>query len=300
MLKWLTESQNTKTRNRLVFCVFCVAILCSTQASAFEVKYTASGETIQWSERSVSYVIDPTVRGIEAGVVKSAVNAGFTVWTAVPTSFLSLVYEGVVLGESEGFSQSEANTNVVRFEDGTFMYDDAVLAVTLLTYESESGILLDADIVVNSAGYDFTVDPQAGSNQHDIQNTIAHEVGHFVGLAHTADDEASTMYPVAPPAETAKRTLSENDKDGISFLYPVLDDGTRAPGSEPGPTRLPNQSPSGGDPSTDETEQSTSSSVTLERVELGFNCTQTGASSGGFGWLVALAGAILLGRRRLR
>jgi len=284
----------------LAICALALGLAVSSQASAFEVKYTASGETIQWSERSVSYVIDPTVRGIEPGVVKGAVNAGFTVWTAVSTSYLSLVYEGVVLGEMEGFSQSEANTNVVRFEDGAFLYDDSVLAVTLLTYESESGILLDADIVVNSAGYDFTVDPQPGSNQHDIQNTIAHEVGHFVGLAHTGDDEASTMYPVAPPAETAKRTLSENDKDGISFLYPVLDDGTRAPGSDPGPTRLPSHNPSGPGSSTAETEQSTSSSVTLERVELGFNCAQSGSSAQGLGWMVALIGGLLFGRRRLR
>ena len=252
--------------------LFGVLLALPTGANAFQVKYTPNGEIIQWAENIVSYSIDPTFDGVQPSVAKAAVNAGFAVWTAVPSSYLQLKYEGALFGELEGYDQSGENNNIVRFEPETFRYDQTVLAVTLLTYESDTGVLRDADIIVNVASHDFTVDPPPGSGSHDIQNTIAHEAGHFVGLAHEVEDHTATMFPVAPSAETTKRTLSLDDEDGISYLYPAMDS-RREPGSEPVPSPSSPEVPAA-------RESLPNHSVRLERVELGLNCQSIPNRSG--------------------
>lgn len=284
-------------RRALASAVVLLGMVMSGPSQAFQVKQTPSGEVIQWPSTSVQYVVDPTTDQAPASVVKGAVNAGFSVWTAVPTSYLRLEFAGAVSGVREGFHPSGENQNVVRFEESNFLYDDSVLAVTLLTFETETGVLLDADIVVNSGRFEFTVDPRPGSGGHDIQNTIAHEAGHFVGLAHETTDDAATMFPMAPPEETGKRSLGRDDQDGISFLYPVVDDGQEGPVMTPGPQRLPDSDGPSPDPAAEEPGQS----VSLDRVQIGVNCRQAAGQSGsGRTWLLFLLVSLGVTARRRR
>ncbi|HVE87584.1 MAG TPA: matrixin family metalloprotease, partial [Myxococcales bacterium] len=53
----------------------------------------------------------------------------------------------------------------------------------------------------------------------DIQNTITHEVGHFLGLAHDQDPE-STMYFSASPGELKKRSLDPGTAQFVCDAYP--------------------------------------------------------------------------------
>lgn len=277
----------------LMVAAVCLGFLRS--ASAFQIKYTPSGEIIQWTENVVPYAIDTNLPGVEPSAVKGAVNGSFGVWNAVPTAYLQLRYDGVLAGEREGYVSNGENHNIVRFEGDAFRYDQSVLAVTLLTYESDTGVLRDADIIVNIVEHEFTVDPTPGSGSHDIQNTVTHEAGHFVGLAHELEDTSATMFPVAASGETTKRTLAQDDMDGISYLYPTADT-TAEPGSAPGPTQLPSSGPS----STHQ-ESLPSHSVRLERVELGFNCSSAPTRRAPLHLVLPIIiGLVVFGRRRTR
>jgi hypothetical protein len=130
--------------------------------------------------------------------------------------------------------------------------DQNIIAVTTVTYDSGSGRILDADIEVadwdglGSAlstpatnGWYFSCGddvPQCrsygddGCSFIDLRNTLTHEVGHFVGLAHvarTAANHAVTMYPDTGPLDVQKRDLSADDVAGVCAIYPV---------EEPSPT----------------------------------------------------------------
>ena len=70
---------------------------------------------------------------------------------------------------------------------------------------------------MNGGGFSFSTEtPRDG--QIDALNTLTHEAGHFLGLDHSSDHEA-TMYAQAPPGEIKKRSLETDDKNGICFLY---------------------------------------------------------------------------------
>jgi MYXO-CTERM domain-containing protein len=61
---------------------------------------------------------------------------------------------------------------------------------------------------------------QEGCVDTDLQNTATHEAGHFLGLSHSPEPDA-TMYASAPIGETAKRTLADDDVAGLCELYPA-------------------------------------------------------------------------------
>ncbi|MDB4987842.1 MAG: hypothetical protein JWN04_3020, partial [Myxococcaceae bacterium] len=52
----------------------------------------------------------------------------------------------------------------------------------------------------------------------DLQNVATHEIGHFLGLAHSADARA-TMWCAAERGDHEKRTLESDDELGLCAMY---------------------------------------------------------------------------------
>ena len=115
------------------------------------------------------------------------------------------------------------------------------IALTTTTFNNKTGEIFDADIEFNGLGFVFsTVDGPACSNPPprpalncvatDVRNTLTHEVGHVVGLDHPdlssepgidhANDRDVTMYSSASLGEVNKRTLHQDDIDGLCEIYP--------------------------------------------------------------------------------
>ena len=158
-----------------------------------------------------------------------------------------------------GFNPKGKNTNVIvwltdHWGNDQADYDPQALALTTLTFISdegneEDGRILDADIEFNSVTKQFTTDPTRDKNAYDIQNDLTHELGHVLGLDHTCydgwfskrptDDQGhpipdcspasqlpveikeATMYPYSQPDETDKRSLEQDDIDGVCGIYPT-------------------------------------------------------------------------------
>jgi parallel beta-helix repeat protein len=86
-------------------------------------------------------------------------------------------------------------------------------------YELSSDFWLNSDLLWNADDPEFTTncDPNSNPLEYDIEDIAAHEIGHFVGLAHVDDPEA-TMCPWIIQCEIKKRTLEEGDMEGARFL----------------------------------------------------------------------------------
>ena len=123
--------------------------------------------------------------------------------------------------------------------NGVFWHDDAwppelvtdAIAQTVL-HTDATGNLHDTDIHVNGAAYRWSLDG-AGATL-DARGVLTHELGHALGLGHSQDPRA-TMYATHPPG-TSWRSLEQDDRDGVSALYP----GKGAAGcDEPGSAACP-------------------------------------------------------------
>jgi len=116
------------------------------------------------------------------------------------------------------------------------------IALTTTTFNNRTGEVLDADIELNGAGFVFSTGdgpacpnppprPAKSCVATDVRNTLVHEVGHVVGLDHpdlspelTVDhthDRETTMFSSASLGDTNKRTLHQDDVDGLCAIYPL-------------------------------------------------------------------------------
>lgn len=109
-----------------------------------------------------------------------------------------------------------------------WQHQDAAIAITTTSYNPKTGRILDSDIEFNTPSFIFTtvdspVCPATQPSQScvvtDIQNTSTHELGHVLGLAHSAN-ASSTMYARANPGELTKRVLDADSKSFVCQVYP--------------------------------------------------------------------------------
>ena len=113
------------------------------------------------------------------------------------------------------------------------LHSPGVIATTTTTSNLFTGQIKDSDIELNdSVAADgsknvFTAvdgDPcvdlnQTGCVRVDVQNTVTHEAGHSIGLAHSPNPQA-TMYASTTDGEVSKRVLGSDDVQAICDIYP--------------------------------------------------------------------------------
>lgn len=121
-------------------------------------------------------------------------------------------------------TQTPDGSNLICFctSGVVFNQNDGTLALTVTT--TSGSIIVGASIFFNPnpTGVCFATDNSVSSCangtdfKQDLQTVATHEVGHFIGLDHSAVVRA-TMYPFAPALETQ---LSWDDVAGAALLYP--------------------------------------------------------------------------------
>jgi hypothetical protein len=228
-------------------------------------RVNGNGPWLYWSMRGHSFQID--ARGtpdVPDGSEFDAVRRSFATWAAVTCSNLTfLEVPPAATDRHVGYVQGGTNQNLVlwrtascasavpagdpcRTEGGcSNKYDcwdgeSGAIATTTTTAVTSTGEILDADIELNDFGFTFTTadgPPCTGGSRvgcvaYDVQNTVTHEAGHTLGLAHSADPSA-TMYAFAPLGQTSKRTLVADDIQGICAIYPKDDVTSVTPGVMP-------------------------------------------------------------------
>lgn len=209
-----------------------------------------------WKEGTISFTQnqrgDPDAPG-EAAF--EAVSAGYSAWNAVAgrCGNLRLEEQPRTLRKDVGYDpRASDNLNVVVFRSKAcnngvvpagddcwtegdcnnlydcWQYSAATIGLTTTTYDRNTGRIYDADMELNSGNFRFTtVDapPCVGGAaiscvSSDVQNTVTHEVGHFLGLDHAPASD-STMYASAPLGETSKRTLDADSEAFVCDVYPA-------------------------------------------------------------------------------
>jgi hypothetical protein len=124
---------------------------------------------------------------------------------------ISVIPLGATSSTTTGYDRSGPNENLIVFRDHDWPNDPGALAQTTVSFEADTGRILDADIELNAANFDFT--PEL------LELTLLHEAGHFFGLAHSTDPNSvmvrSVEVGMPPPA-----ALSSDDAQGICAIYP--------------------------------------------------------------------------------
>tara|TARA_Y100001954_G_scaffold221799_1_gene258367 strand:- start:426 stop:2327 length:1902 start_codon:yes stop_codon:yes gene_type:complete len=232
------------------FALLLLVLFQSQSAQAFKCTETrVGGPSLYWADRTVTLVpAQSPGQDLTAEALTEAVTWGASQWTSADfrygvecSDFTFEVASPPTADLRAGYDwhDSDKNQNLIVYrrgadhdEQGTWFFARSAIAMTTVTYVQHTGEILDADIEINDQDFRFTdchpdEDP-ACDPQYDLKNTITHELGHVLGLAHPALTSAAvreaTMYAAAPVGDVEKRDLAQDDLDGLCTLYPFNED----------------------------------------------------------------------------
>jgi hypothetical protein len=188
---------------------------------------------LHWPSSVVRYFVhDDGTEDVSPDQLAAAVGQAFDAWAAVPTS--SVRFERVGFTGATPLDEDGAST--LGFSDAPEM--DRTLAATSYLIDVRTGEILESDIFFNSA-FPWSTAADGEPGRYDLQSIATHEIGHFLGLGHSAIGETelqesggsrrlissgSVMFPIAfAPGNLVDRRLTADDVAGVSDIYPTGD-----------------------------------------------------------------------------
>ncbi len=213
----------------------------------------SEGFPLRWSSDCVSYDLQQNAsKQVPLAVAAGVTARAFSHWTSVscpatglPPTITTLMREPVACdrveynnpyakrGSSDAGSDVDeprvgGNANIIVFRDAQWTSTktndpNSTIALTTVTFATNSGEILDADIEVNSTLSLSTADATPAT-AYDLESILTHEIGHFLGLAHSnvacSTLDCPTMTASYTMGQTHYRTLEADDVEGICAIYP--------------------------------------------------------------------------------
>jgi hypothetical protein len=214
-------------------CVLAIVLAVPHTAAAYlELSSQVRGQSValRWSTTPVRwFATDRGVPGVSASEFQAAVARAFATWDAVPSASLSFQFVGFT--SAEPFDDD--NISTVGFQAEPDM--DRVLGATGFVVDDITGDIIESDIFFNST-FAWSVAAGGDPAAFDLQSVATHEIGHFLGLGHSALGETelrpdggrrviasgAVMFPISfGRGRIADRQLQPDDVAGISDLYPA-------------------------------------------------------------------------------
>ncbi len=183
---------------------------------------------LRWSAMPIRYfVTDRDVPGVSAPQLQSAVAGAFGTWQNLPNTQISSQFVGFTSADPV----DNDGATVIGFAAHPEL--DRVLGATTHEVDATTGQVVESDIFLNST-FDWSVAPNGEASRFDVQSIATHEIGHLLGLGHSALGEtelrptggrrvlgkSAVMFPIAFPAgNVADRVLKPDDATGMSTIY---------------------------------------------------------------------------------
>jgi len=205
------------------------------QGSGLVPEFVLMAGGVRWMEadqgQAISYYLNPSASPV-AGGAAAEIGRAMTAWTNQSGAFIRLQQAG----QTASCGISVNGINSISFGDCLNQLDPpigctGVVALTAISYTRESKVvagvsfnrLIEADTVFNK-GMDCFL-----ATSSNLAEVACHELGHSIGLDHSADS-AAIMWPTAH-GRGRDATLGADDKAGVLAIYPASGSGTPGPGS---------------------------------------------------------------------
>ena len=215
---------------------FCRSTTCDARSTTCPTDQNgcpAQGAPLSWRELPLVYRFHaPGSDKLDMDRAKEAVRRAFQTWSNVSCKGkrTSLRFEegSNIPGKTPLVGAGPAKVSFgVYFRDEEWPYDDGdeSLALTNQKYGLINGYIDYSDIEINTSARDFALaDDEKGI---DLQAVLTHEVGHYIGLAHSS---VATSIMVSSYCQSGERcgtsidearSLDDDDIAAVCALYPA-------------------------------------------------------------------------------
>ena len=209
-----------------------VAVLSQDAYAYLHFTTTVRGEArvLKWQRAPVRWFAgDRGAAGVSASDFQAAMVRAFSTWEAVPSASVTFQFGGFT--GAQPFDDD--GISVLGFQDHPEM--ERVLGATGFLIDTLTGEIVESDIFFNSA-FLWSTAADGDPTRFDLESVATHEIGHFLGLGHSAIGEtemrpeggrrvlgsAAVMFPIAlGRGITRDRQLQPDDIAGVSDLYPA-------------------------------------------------------------------------------
>jgi len=186
------------------------------------------GQPLHWASSCLTYSVQvdgSPSSNLDADQIQAFVEQAFSAWKAARcpdggSPRFEVQFQGFVSCDRREAvcGGADKNVNVVMFHDGGWTAGGGRIGLTTPTGGTESGLMLDADVEINSQDYSFKSDP-TGMMSTSLLYVLTHELGHFLGLAHSQVSGAvmSAGYQSLP---LSPNLISADDAAAICAAYP--------------------------------------------------------------------------------
>jgi MYXO-CTERM domain-containing protein len=214
---------------------FCRSTTCNPKKEQCDVddrKCVTSGVPVRWSKLPLEYRF--SARGSALLVreeARAAIRDAFNRWSDTlcdgrRTSLRFVEQEDLPEDKPLGKDTQGSEPFGIYFRDLGWPYDtpDETLAQTNHLFGKSSGVIQYADLEINTGATKFATTDSADGV--DLQAVVTHEVGHYIGLAHSIENESimvKSYCEVGDRCEKGKvaaRRLAADDIAAVCALYP--------------------------------------------------------------------------------
>lgn len=183
---------------------------------AYVISKTEAGKDIKWEVDSNELLIfsNPVpvgakTAGISSSDVMTIFNESLNEWNNYTDFDLTTTYT----------TSLPSTRNKMFFTSNTSYFGVGVLAVTEISYSVDTGIISNADIIINESAFssiDYTKDETDSSYlKAYLGDVFTHELGHFLGLSHSEVVGSSMVYSVFKN----QHTIHSDDYSGVLDNY---------------------------------------------------------------------------------
>lgn len=219
-------------RGSIALALACLLSFGTTPAEAYlhlTVRAASGAVRLKWNTPRLRWwATDRGVPGVSASQFQGEVERAFSTWEAVPTASIAFQFAGF----TSASPADEDGVTVLGFDAEPDM--DRVLGATTFVIDVVTGEIVESDVFFNSI-FEWSTAAAGEAGRFDLQSVAVHEIGHVIGLGHSALGEteirpeggrrvlgsAAVMFPISlGRGVIADRTLQPDDIAGVSDLYP--------------------------------------------------------------------------------